>query len=727
MKKVNRTMTWPRSPSRGRAAPAWTGAAPGSCGGGLDALGAGERAAEGGAAGAHEGAAGARSDAEHQRHSIRIRTVDAIGIRLPKASGQIMWYDVVDPDDHRVARRPQGAGARVPGRRRRGIRALTGGRDRHVGVVQARRHRADPGLDGCGVARRGDAVPSALASGVDDGEVRVQPHAEVDHARDEQQEQRHDQREFDQRLAASSAAGAPDTGQARSAASSPLPAPSLRRRAINRVPISFNPSEFRLGCPPVGPTPSPVSASFGSVVIGANGTSVLRPSVPGRTARALPERGPMTPIRACSVPPTTGTAARRRSGVSQSGTPPCVGPCTPFGLCGTSATILRFRRASRDARTDLRRGSHGAMPKLPKLPRPAPIARHRLRSKRLVTQAMGDEVFDRAAGPRVPVPVRAVPVRDLPGGAGRLRRRLARPRRSDRARSSARVGDNLPPDIAAQLSPQFQAVLGDTRPGPPDASARSRALWAATGGIGALQKSLNAAYDVPETRDFFAKTGVAAGSRSSAAPGILVAFVTIVGGSLLTQEAVADAGRPGGHVEHDLAAPLAVVLVLVALAVAVLFRFAPNVAVPFRWPMVGGLCSRRLGRGDRAVRAVRRELRQLLEHVRGAGRRRRADAVVLPDGRDAAARRGRADGAAGQGPRARAIAARQRETKGVGAGRGADRARGARRRARPRSRSRHGPRSCSSRPRAGASLRRRRCSRSCSCAPASSRARWPGW
>ena len=29
-------------------------------------------------------------------------------------------------------------------------------------------------------------------------------------------------------------------------------------------------------------------------------------------------------------------------------------------------------------------------------------------------------------------------------------------------------------------------------------------------------------------------------------------------------------------------------LVLVALAVAVLLRFAPNVAVPFQWPMVGG-------------------------------------------------------------------------------------------------------------------------------------------
>ena len=151
----------------------------------------------------------------------------------------------------------------------------------------------------------------------------------------------------------------------------------------------------------------------------------------------------------------------------------------------------------------------------------------------------------------------------------------------------ASARDNLPPDIAAQLAPQLEAVLGQARPGLLTIGALG-ALWAATGGIGALQKSLNAAYDVPETRNFFAKTGVAVGLTLLGSAGILVAFVTIVGGSLLTQSVVTSLGVPASTWGAISLVRWPVMLVLVALAVATLLRFAPNVAVPFRWPLVGG-------------------------------------------------------------------------------------------------------------------------------------------
>ena len=144
------------------------------------------------------------------------------------------------------------------------------------------------------------------------------------------------------------------------------------------------------------------------------------------------------------------------------------------------------------------------------------------------------------------------------------------------------------PTSRPSCTPQFQAVLGETRPGLLTIGALG-ALWAATGGIGALQTSLNAAYDVPETRNFFAKTGVAVGLTLLGSAGILVAFVTIVGGSLLTQEAVRILGVPAGTLDTIALLRWPLMLVLVALAVAILLRFAPNVAVPFRWPMVGGL------------------------------------------------------------------------------------------------------------------------------------------
>ena len=93
------------------------------------------------------------------------------------------------------------------------------------------------------------------------------------------------------------------------------------------------------------------------------------------------------------------------------------------------------------------------------------------------------------------------------------------------------VGDNLPPAVAGQLTPSCRRCVGQTRPGLLTIGTLA-ALCAATGGIGALQTSLNAAYDVPETRNFFSKTGVALGLTLLGTAGILVAFVTIVGGSL---------------------------------------------------------------------------------------------------------------------------------------------------------------------------------------------------
>jgi len=222
------------------------------------------------------------------------------------------------------------------------------------------------------------------------------------------------------------------------------------------------------------------------------------------------------------------------------------------------------------------------MPDLPKLP-DTPLVTF---GTRLVTQAMGDEVFDRAAGLAYRFLFALFPFAIFVAAlaayvAGWLG--LGDPT-NDIMRS---VGDNLPPDIAAQITPQLQAVLGQTRPGLLTIGALG-ALWAAAGGIGALQTSLNAAYDVPETRNFFAKTGVAIGLTLLATAGILVGFVTIVGGSLLTQQAVRLLGVPANTWDTIALLRWPLMLLVVALAVAVLLRFAPNVAVPFQWPLVGG-------------------------------------------------------------------------------------------------------------------------------------------
>ena len=121
------------------------------------------------------------------------------------------------------------------------------------------------------------------------------------------------------------------------------------------------------------------------------------------------------------------------------------------------------------------------LPKLPKLPDSPAIDF----GGRLLKQSMDDEVFDRAAGLAYRFLFALFPfaiflaalAAYVAGWIG-----LGDPT-DDMMRA---VGDNLPPDIAAQLTPQFQAVLGDTRPGLLTIGALG-ALWAAAGGIGALQ------------------------------------------------------------------------------------------------------------------------------------------------------------------------------------------------------------------------------------------------
>lgn len=152
----------------------------------------------------------------------------------------------------------------------------------------------------------------------------------------------------------------------------------------------------------------------------------------------------------------------------------------------------------------------------------------------------------------------------------------------------AAIGDNLPRDVAAQIAPQLETVLGQARPALLSIGALT-ALWAATGGVSSLMSAMNTAYDVEETRGFVAKLVRALLLTLVGSAGILVAFVTIVGGSVLTEEAVAVLGiGPDAWATVSLLRfPL--VLVLVAVAVAALFRFGPNVAVSFRWTLIGGL------------------------------------------------------------------------------------------------------------------------------------------
>jgi membrane protein len=149
------------------------------------------------------------------------------------------------------------------------------------------------------------------------------------------------------------------------------------------------------------------------------------------------------------------------------------------------------------------------------------------------------------------------------------------------------LADNLPADIANGVRPQLEAVLGQSRPGLLTFGAVA-ALWAATGGMNALMKATNKAWEVEETRSFLPKTALAIGLTVLASVGMLGSFVTIVGASLLTQQVGEQLGVGGTTVQIVSILRWPAVFVLLSIAVGVLYRLAPNFRAPWRWCIAGG-------------------------------------------------------------------------------------------------------------------------------------------
>lgn len=150
------------------------------------------------------------------------------------------------------------------------------------------------------------------------------------------------------------------------------------------------------------------------------------------------------------------------------------------------------------------------------------------------------------------------------------------------------LGDNLPGPIADSLRPELERLIASPRADLLSIGAIA-ALWAATGGTNALIKGMHRAYDAPEARPFWRRYLVALALTIVAAAGVIASFVTIVGGALLTQQLAEQVGLGGQAWSAMQVLRWPAVLAVVTLAVALLYRFAPNVVVPWRWIMLGSV------------------------------------------------------------------------------------------------------------------------------------------
>ena len=150
------------------------------------------------------------------------------------------------------------------------------------------------------------------------------------------------------------------------------------------------------------------------------------------------------------------------------------------------------------------------------------------------------------------------------------------------------LGDNLPPGLASAMQPELERLIGQRRSDLLSIGA-VLALWAATSGTMTVIKAMNRAYGVEETRSVIIRYGIGIGLTIGAALGLMTSFVTIVGGSLLTEQVAGQLGL--GSTARTVISILRwpVVFALLVLAVSVILRFGPNMTPSWKSTIGGSI------------------------------------------------------------------------------------------------------------------------------------------
>jgi membrane protein len=148
------------------------------------------------------------------------------------------------------------------------------------------------------------------------------------------------------------------------------------------------------------------------------------------------------------------------------------------------------------------------------------------------------------------------------------------------------IGSTLPSDVSSVLRTQLEGII----------SSRNAALlsvglvgtlWAAAGGVNALIKATNRAYDVTETRPIWERYALAIGLTMFAGVMVLASFLVLVIFQTYGTK-IADKIGLGGVAAALL--PLArwpIAIVIILLAVGIIYRVAPNARLSFKRVLPG--------------------------------------------------------------------------------------------------------------------------------------------
>lgn len=149
--------------------------------------------------------------------------------------------------------------------------------------------------------------------------------------------------------------------------------------------------------------------------------------------------------------------------------------------------------------------------------------------------------------------------------------------------AAASLSTYLPKDIASMFTAQLKAATGQ------NASSLLVAIvgivlsiWAVSGAVQNVMKSLNVTYDVEETRGFIKQKVVSLGLTIGAILGGLVAAAVFVSGN----DVLKDIGFPSLFVDTFAILRWIIVVIIAMIAFAVLYRYGPDKKPSQQWQWV---------------------------------------------------------------------------------------------------------------------------------------------
>jgi membrane protein len=149
-------------------------------------------------------------------------------------------------------------------------------------------------------------------------------------------------------------------------------------------------------------------------------------------------------------------------------------------------------------------------------------------------------------------------------------------------------GDRLPADAASIVRTQVEAVVNSSGAGLISISILG-AIWAASGGVGALMKAINRAYDVPESRPFWKKTLISVAVTLFGGLAILIAVSLSLAVQVYAADIADGLGFGGAFTLLLQISRFPILFAVLLAAVALVYWLAPNTGMPFKWVTPGAV------------------------------------------------------------------------------------------------------------------------------------------